>query len=377
MKNSLNSARRLGSLLVPSLMAVALVAALAPTPAEAGCRIGCAFRHFTKPIKAAGDKGIKFASDQGRALASVSADEFNVVKSGTNSVIRETNAGLDAGYSAGIGAVSSFMDDFLIRQLRNNANNFMRANQAGINKVSVTADHLSDQSRAALKRLTKLMPSKQMTAGAKADMQLIAKEMGFYDAFSSMVNSSWGIGINGDAGAGPAGANSGLALVLDVRPDSNGNLNGAVVTSVGGSVGIDLGVGGSVSLFWQPGRAQESTGLGIGFGLSLESAEGGGGIGLSWPISVDPKDYASVMNYVRSRVGTMVPGFTVSVDIPGAVVTEFKGSYDLNVGWSQVVAKFTINPSEICQFVTSTVNGIASTKVAPNSSCPGAASDSR
>ncbi len=377
MKISLTSLRPSGALLAPSLLAAAMVATLVPADAQAKCSIGCAFRHVSKPIKAAGDKGINFASAQGKTLASMTVDEFNTVKSGTNQVINESAAGLESGYNAGINAMASFMDDYLMRQLRNNATSFLNNNQAAITKVNVSADKLSDQARAALKRLSKVLPSKQVTAGAMADMQLIAKEMGFNELFSSVANSSWGIGINGDAGAGLAGANSGLALVLDVRPDKNGNLNGAIVTSVGGSVGIDLGVSGSISIFWQPGLAQESTGLGIGFGMSLESAAGGGGIGWSWPISVNPNDYASVMNYVKSRVSTMVPGFTVSVDIPGAVVTEFKGSYDLNVGWSQVVAKFTIDPGNICQFVTSSVNGLTQTKVASGSSCPGASSDSK
>lgn len=377
MKISLTSLRPSGALLAPSLIAAALVATLVPADAQAKCSIGCAFRHVSKPIKAAGDKGITFASSQGKALASMSADEFNTVKSGTNQVINESAAGLESGYNAGINAMASFMDDYLLSQLRNNANSFLNNNRGAITKVNVSADKLSDQARAALKRLSKVLPSKQVTAGAMADMQLIAKEMGFNELFSSVANSSWGIGINGDAGVGLAGANSGLALVLDVRPDKNGNLNGAIVTSVGGSVGIDLGVSGSISIFWQPGLAQESTGLGIGFGMSLESAAGGGGIGWSWPISVNPNDYASVMNYVKSRVSTMVPGFTVSVDIPGAVVTEFKGSYDLNVGWSQVVTKFTIDPGNICQFVTSSVNGLTQTKVASSSSCPGASSDSK
>lgn len=364
-------------LFTPTLLAAAMMLGALPTEAEAGCDAKCAFRAVSKPIKQAGNKGIKFATSAGEQLASLSKDEFDKVKSGTNMVINESRSGLEAGYSAAISTVAGFLDDVLLAALRSNANSFLSANEKGVNKVVTTADKLSDQARAALKRISQAMPSKQVTSSVKADMQLIATEMGFADAFSSMVNSSWGIGINGDVGVGPAGANTGIAIVLDVKPDSSGVINGAVVSSIGASAGLDIGAGGSVSIFWQPGRAQESTGLGLGFGMSAESRYGGGGIGFSWPISIDPKDYSSVMSYVKNRVASMIPGITVSVDIPGSVVTEYKASYDLNAGWSQVVAKFSINPNELCSFVTSTlVSGLTQTKVKSGSSCSGASSDS-
>lgn len=364
-------------LLTPAVLAAALVLPALPQKAEAGCDISCAFRATTKSIKQAGDKGIKFATQVGQQLASFSKDEFDRVKSGTNMVVNESRSGLEYGYMTSINTVAGFMDDFLLEALRSNANSFLSANEKGVHKVVTTADKLSDQARAALKRITQAMPSKQVTSSVKADMQLIAAEMGFVDAFSSMVNSSWGIGINGDVGVGPAGANTGVAIVLDVKPDSSGVINGAVVSSIGASAGLDIGAGGSVSIFWQPGRAKESTGMGLGFGMSLESRYGGGGIGFSWPISIDPKDYANVMNFVKSRVSTMVPGITVSVDIPGSVITEYKASYDLNAGWSQVVTSFSINPNELCSFVTSTlVSGLTQTKVKSGSACPGASSDS-
>lgn len=374
---TLFSSSRTSRLFTPTLLAAALVLAALPTEADAACNVSCAFRAVTKPIKDAGNKGIKFATSVGEQLASLTKDEFNNVKSGTNAIITESRNGLEYGYNTAISAVASFMDDILMQALRSNANRFLSANEMGVKKVVTTADKLSDQARAALKRISKALPSKQVTSSVKADMQLIATEMGFADAFSSMVNSSWGLGINGDVGVGPAGANTGVAIVLDVKPDSQGVINGAVVTSIGASAGIDIGAGGSVSIFWQPGRAQESTGLGLGFGMSAESRYGGGGIGFSWPISVDPSNYASVMSFVKDRIATMVPGITVSVDIPGAVVTEYKASYDINAGWSQVVTKFSINPNELCSFVTSTLaSGLTQTKVKGNSSCPGASSDS-
>jgi hypothetical protein len=364
-------------LFTPTVLTAAMVLACLPKVAEAGCNVACAFRAVTKPIEQAGDKGIKFATKVGQQLASMTKDEFDTVKRGTNMVIHESRSGLEYGYLTSINTVAGFMDDVLLAALRSNANSFLNANEKGVQKVVTTVDKLSDQARAALKRISQAMPSKQVTSSVKADMQLIATEMGFSDAFSSMVNSSWGIGINGDVGVGPAGANSGIAIVLDVKPDSSGVINGAVVSSIGASAGLDIGAGGSVSIFWQPGRANESTGLGLGFGMSLESRYGGGGVGFSWPISVDPRDYANVMNFVKNRVASMVPGITVSVDIPGSVVTEYKASYDLNVGWSQVVTPFIINPNELCSFVTSTlVSGLTQTKVKSGSSCPGASSDS-
>jgi len=373
-KNFHSPAKRL---LTPSLLTAALLLASQPQYAEAGCDVSCAFRAVSKTIQQAGDKGIKFASKLGQQLASMTQDEFNRVKSGTNMVVNESRAGLEYGYLTSINTVAGFMDDYLMDALRSNANNFLRANEKGVHKVVTTTDKLSDQARAALKRIAQAMPSKQVTSSVKADMQLIATEMGFADAFSSMVNSSWGIGINGDVGVGPAGANTGMAIVLDVKPDSSGVINGAVVSAIGASAGLDIGAGGSVSIFWQPGRANESTGLGLGFGMSLESRYGGGGIGFSWPISIDPKDYANVMSFVKNRVATMVPGITVSVDIPGSVVTEYKASYDLNAGWSQVVTTFSINPNELCSFVTSTlVSGLTQTKVKSGSACSGASSDS-
>lgn len=378
MKNAIHHLPRVSRLLAPSLLAatVALLGSL-PITAQAGCNFDCAFRTVTKPIKGAGDKGIKFASDQGRQLASMTQDEFKFVKNGTNQVVYESRQGLETGYNQAISTVGGFMDDQLIRMLRSQANSFMNQNEKSINKVVTTADKLSDQARAALKRIAKAVPSKVVDPAVKADMQLIATEMGFTELFGSVVNSSWGIGIGGDLGVGPVGANSGVAIVMDVRPDRYGNVNGAIVTSVGASVGLDLGAGAAVSIFWQPGLAKESTGLGIGWGLSLESRYGGGGLGLSFPISIDPKDYASVMALVRNRTASMAPGISVSVDIPGAVITEYKASYDVNVGWSQVVANFVVSPAEICKFVTSSINGVSGTKVAPGSSCPGAASDSR
>ncbi len=263
-------------LLSPALLVAVMALASLPKEAEAGCDISCAFRGVGKAFQDVGDKGIKFASQVGRQLASMSRDEFNKVKSGTNMVINESRSGLEYGYMTSINTIAGFMDDVLLDALRSNANRFLSANEKGVHKVVTTTDKLSDQARAALKRISLAMPSKQVTSSVKADMQLIATEMGFLDAFSSMVDSSWGIGINGDVGVGPAGANSGVAIVLDVKPDSNGVINGAVVSSIGASAGLDIGAGGSVSIFWQPGRARESTGLGMGFGMSLESRYGGG-----------------------------------------------------------------------------------------------------
>ena len=362
---------------VPVLLVAVMALTSSPKEAQAGCDFSCAFRAVGKAIEQAGDKGIKFASEVGRQLASMTSDEFHRVKNGTNTVINESRSGLEYGYLTSINTVAGFMDDALLEALRSNANRFLSANEKGVYKVVTTTDKLSDQARAALKRISLAMPSKQVTSSVKADMQLIATEIGFLDAFSSIVDSSWGIGINGDIGVGPAGANSGVAIVLDVKPDSNGVINGAVVSSIGASVGLDIGSGGSISIFWQPGRARESTSMSLGYGMSLESRYGGGGIGFTWPISIDPRDYASVMNYVKNRVATMVPAITVSVDIPGSVVTEYKASYDLNAGWSQVVTNFSINPNELCSFVTSTlVSGLTMTKVKSGSSCPGASSDS-
>ncbi len=364
-------------LFAPTLIAAALALGALPTDAQAGCSIKCAFRTFSKEVKGAGDKGIKFASDQGRALASVSAEEFRVVKSGANQVVAETRNGLETGYNQALSTVGGFMDDVLIKALRAQANSFIRQSQGSVTTVATRADKLSDQARAALKRLIKAMPGKQVTSAMKADMQLIAKEMGFNELFGSVKKSSWGIGIGADIGAGPAGANTSIALVMDVQPNGKGGMNGAIVSSVGGATGIDAGVGASVTLFWQPGVASESTGLSLGWGASLGTTAGGGGAEISFGIPIDPKDYSSVMNFVKAGVSNLVPSIGVSVDIPGTVVTEFEVSYDINVGYSQVVTTFEVNPSEICQFVTGAVNGITSTKLASGSSCPGASSDSR
>ena len=362
----------------PSLMTLALVAGIGlPGQAAAGCNFNCAYRTISKPVKSAGDKGIQFANDTARKLASFTQNEFDTVRSGTNQVIKDTSSTMTSAYNQALAGVTDFMTDEIIRLLKKRAYSFVNQNGDTISTITSRADKLSVQARAALKRVMQAMPNKNVTSGVMADMQLIASEMGFSALLGSIVKSSWGIGIAGDIGAGPVGANQGIALIMNVNPEPDGSIKGAIATSVGGAVGLDLGVGGSVMIFWQPGEASESTGLALGFGLSLESRYGGGGLEMSFPISTDPKDYASLMAYTKSRIEGLMPGFSLSVDIPGAVITEYKGSVDVNVGWTQVLKNFTVTPSEICKFVTTGVNGVANTTVVPGSACPGASSDSK
>ena len=149
------------------------------------------------------------------------------------------------------------------------------------------------------------------------------------------------------------------------------------MSNIGAAGGIDAGVAQSVSVFWQPGTAAESTGLSLGFSMAGGVEGIGTGLDLSFGIPVDPKNYSSLLSWGQGVVGSLIPSVAFTVDIPGLTPTEAHVSYDINMGWTQKNFDFTINPSDMCQFATSMINSVTSTKLVSGSSCPGAASDAR
>lgn len=209
----------------PSLIALALgVSVLLPINAEAGCNAKCAFRKVAKPIKTVANRGIKFATSQGQQLASFTQDEFNVVRNGTNTLINETAAGLNTAYDSAMAGMSQFFTGELERLLRQQGKAFVRKSSTSVNRIGNGVNNMSDQARAAIKRIVKAMPNKQMTREVMADLQLLSKELGFGELGSSAKNSSWGITFNTDAGVGPAGVATGVGVVLNVLPESDGSL---------------------------------------------------------------------------------------------------------------------------------------------------------
>ena len=338
-------------------MLISVAAIMASADASA-CSFGCAMRHVGGALNSAGNaiakdvnKGIKFASDTARRAASITRDEWNVVSRGVNTAVAESTAGVMTAYSASIDGVMSFLDDILLRMFQQAGRAFLSKAQGDVSTLQKNVENLSQQTREALKRVITAIPSKQISSEFKSDMQLIGKELGLMGGgmFSNIVNSSWGISVNGDVGLGLVGGSQSIALVLSVRPD-NGVYHGAIVSSTGASLGVDAGAGASVGLFWQPGPANAG-GLSIGLGMSAESAQtSGGGIGLSWGLPTNAASYTSLVNIASGAV----PGISLGIAIPGTTVTEFKVSMDLNMGWSQVLATFDINPAEIVNWVATT-----------------------
>lgn len=363
---------------VPTLIALSVgLSTLLPINAQAGCNAQCAFRKVAKPIKTVANGGIKFATSQGQQLASFSQDEFNVVRNGSTALINETAAGLNNAYDSTMASVSQFFTAELERLLRQQGKAFVKKNSTNINRIGNGVNTMSDQARAALKRIVKAMPSKQMTREVMADLQLLSKELGFNELAGSAKNSSWGITFNTDAGIGPAGVATGIGIALNVLPESNGSVKGALVTNIGGAGGIDAGVAQSVTIFWQPGTAAESTGLGLGFSIAGGVEGVGMGLDLSFGIPVDGQNYKSMMSWGQGVVSSLIPSVAFTVDIPGLTPTVAHVSYDMNLGWTQKIVDFTINPSDICQFASGMVNGVTSTKLMPGSSCPGAGADAK
>lgn len=373
----LNS-RKSKKVFAPSLLALALgFSVLLPINAEAGCNVKCAFRKVAKPVKTVANGGIKFATTQGQQLASFSQDEFNNVRSNANSLVNETSTALNNAYNSAISGMAQFFSAELERLLRQQGKAFVSKNSGTVNRISTSVAGMTDQARAAIKRIVKAMPNKQVTQDVMADLQLVSKELGFADLGGSAKNSSWGISFNTDAGVGPAGVATGIGIVLNVLPESDGSLKGAIVTNIGAAGGIDAGVAQSVSVFWQPGTASESTGLGLGFSMAGGVYGIGGGLDISFGIPVDPNNYSSLLNFTQGAVSNLIPSVGFTVDIPGLTPTEVHVSYDMNMGWTQKNFDFKIDPSNICQFVTGVVNGVTATKVASGSSCPGASSDAK
>lgn len=362
----------------PTLIALSLgLSVLLPINAQAGCNAQCAFRKVSKPIKTVANGGIKFATNQGQQLASFTQDEFNFVRNSSTTLMNETSAGLNNAYDATMSSVSQFFTAELEKLLRQQGKAFVRKNGTTINRIGSGVNSMSDQGRAAIKRIVKAMPSKQMTSNVMADLQLLSKELGFTELGGSAKNSSWGITFNTDAGIGPAGVATGIGIALNVLPESDGSVKGALLTNIGAAGGIDAGVAQSVTIFWQPGTASESTGLALGFSMAGGVEGLGMGLDLSFGIPVDGQNYKSMMTWGQGVVSSLIPSVAFTVDIPGLTPTIAHVSYDMNLGWTQKVIDFTISPSDLCQFTSSVVNGVTSTKLMSSSSCPGAAADAK
>ena len=174
--------RKSKKVFAPSLLALALgFSVLLPINAEAGCNVKCAFRKVAKPVKTVANGGIKFATTQGQQLASFTQDEFNNVRSTTNSLVNETSTALNNAYNTAISGMAQFFSAEIERLLRQQGKSFISKNSGTVNRISTSVAGMTDQARAAIKRIVKAMPNKQVTQDVMADLQLVSKELGFAD----------------------------------------------------------------------------------------------------------------------------------------------------------------------------------------------------
>jgi hypothetical protein len=271
--------------------------------------------------KAAADK---FAADS----ANVSQTEMNNIVTTSKVAYSVSEGAVKSGYDQSVAALKAIYNAALEALFRAAGKLFISNEKTALKAIRTKMNNLDAEGTAALNRLKRALPLKQINDQTRADMALVGSKLGLIAGQAganipgNVTRSSWGF-YTGVGAAAVAGVNESYGLIMNTFLE-NGKYSVGITQSVGGSLGASVGASGEAGIFWSPGSIDDASGASVGFGVEAAlGEEAGGAIGLSWSVS---KGMSGAQN--------AIPGISIAFS-PGAELSAaFTG------GWTNLVGKF-------------------------------------
>lgn len=282
--------------------------------------------------KAAAEKAAAAAKAEAEKLAAagaaISTSEMNTLVSQAKSAYSSSAGAVKSGYDKSVAALKAAYNAALEALFREAGKAAVSANSGALNKLRSNFKNLDAEGMAALNRIKRAIPTKQLNDQVGKDMQLLGSKLGLMagqvnsNIPNNVTHSSWGVVIGGTGGEAIVGVETAYSLVMNAFP-VNGKYSLGIMESVGGSLGASAGgTATSGGIFWSPGSIDENAGVSVGFGL--EAALGpGAGLGLSWNVEKG-----------MSGAANAIPGIALTLEEGGKLSAAF------NAGYSVLVAKF-------------------------------------
>ncbi len=266
----------------------------------------------------------KFAADS----ASVSQTEMNAIVATSKVAFAATEGAAKTGYNQSLAALKAAYNAALEALFRAAGKAFISNEKGALKSLRTKMNNLDAEGTAALNRIKRSLPLKQINDQTRADMALVGSKLGLIAGQAganipgNVTRSSWGF-YTGVGAAAVVGVNESYGLVMNTFME-NGKFSVGITQSVGASLGASVGASGEAGIFWSPGSIDEAGGASVGFGVEAAlGEEAGGAIGLSWSVSRG-----------MSGAQNAIPGISIAFS-PGAEL-----SAAFNAGWTQLVAKF-------------------------------------
>ncbi|MBF0436373.1 MAG: hypothetical protein HQL77_13490 [Magnetococcales bacterium] len=258
------------------------------------------------------------------ASASIAQSELNTIAATAKSAYASSASAIQSGYNASVSAMKSALTAALEAIFRQTGQSFINSNKAVLSSLKTKMKSLDAEGKAAVNRIQRAIPAKEITTQVNTDMKLLASKLGLAlnqagaNIPNNVTNSSWSILLAGVEAGAVVGGETNLALAMNVQPDSSGRYTYAIVAYAGGSLGATIKgevEGGGLGIGWSPGTIDDNEGWSVGFGVQAALADGGG-IDLSWGVSKG-----------MSGAANAIPGISLNSVQGAGVDASFKAGY--------------------------------------------------
>ena len=348
MKNSMNT-RKIRAHILTGFAALALMA----SPSANACHkydVVCRAKEAAERIKAEAKKAAaaaKAAAEQAAAaakaaaqaaaaaakaaadrLAAAGADisqtEMDSIVSQTESAYSASSGALMNEYQQSLAALYAIYNDALEALFREAGRVAVNQKQQFLSSLHNNMMNLDDQGRQALNRIVRGIPTQQVTAQTRADLQTLASKLGLLTSQAgsilaggspqltveaASIPSCFGVVIGAHAEAYGGGETS-FAIMMNT---SGSDRSVALTISLGGTVGLEIGGAGMVGIAWATGSIANLAGPSVGFGVSAAVGPGAS-LGLSWNVSQG-----------MSGAANAVPSFTLAFEVGAEAAIAFGG----------------------------------------------------
>ncbi|MBF0110770.1 MAG: hypothetical protein HQL76_16510 [Magnetococcales bacterium] len=257
----------------------------------------------------------------------ITQDALKTLATTAKSVYSTSVSAVKSGYEASVAALKSAWNAALEAIFKATGTSFINKNKDTLLKIQNILKNLDDDGKSAYNRIQNAIAKGEITAQVGSDMKMLASKFGMVAGTGNnlpenMTNSCWGIPLMGVDAAFVVGAETSLAMAMNVQPDSSGKYTYAIVSYTGGSLGASIQ--GSVNVlplgfFWSPGTINDNKGWSVGFGVEA-SAGIGIDTGLSWNVEKG-----------MSGASNAIPGISMQSATGGGIDGSFKAGYTSNL----------------------------------------------
>lgn len=285
------------------------------------------------------------------AGAAISSSEMNSLRSAATASYSQTRGALNSAYAKAVAELKAIYNAALEALFREAGKAFMDTNKDFLTKLFANMRNLDADGKAALNRIRRAIPTKQMSDQTRNDMVTLGQKLGlmagqknsldninrsplrvFAESLLELITgqanavpgnvsrSSWGVYITG-GGSAVAGGSESFALIMNTFLQ-DGKYYFGFAESTGASIGLQEGATAEGGIFWSPGSIDNAAGSSVGFGAG--GALGvGASVALSWSVSGG-----------MSGAYNGIPGFSIGFDAGEKVEVAFQS------GHTVLIAKF-------------------------------------